>query len=136
MKKSWFIPAIIWFITSTILLVLPGDDLPSNGIFGIQNFDKLVHLGMFSLLTILFAFPFAKAGIESKALTKKIFTIAIAVVIYGIVMEFVQEYWAINRAFDLSDMLFDSIGSVLGGVAILIFGKKIGPDRNQGRNQN
>lgn len=124
MKKSWFIPAILWFITSTILLVLPGDDLPSNGIFGIQNFDKLVHLGMFALLTILFSFPFVKAGLENKLLRKYTLLIAIAVVAYGIIMEFVQEYWATNRAFDYTDMIFDSVGSLLGGVALLFLAKK------------
>ena len=136
MKKSWFIPAIVWFITSTILLTLPGDDLPSTEIFGIENFDKLVHLGMFSLLTFLFSYPFLKAGTVKNKFILWTMRIAFMVMIYGILMEFIQKYWAKGRAFDYSDILFDCIGSIMGGIALHILGKKIGPDRNRGRNQN
>ncbi len=136
MRISWFIPAILWLLTSTILLVLPGDDLPSSGIFGIQNFDKLVHLGMFALLTFLFAYPFLKIGVEIKSLKKTTLVITLLVVTYGILMEFVQKYWTSDRMFDYVDILFDSLGSFIGGNVLLFFYKKIGPDRNQGRNQN
>ena len=138
MKKTWFLPAIAWLIISTILLVLPGDDLPTSGLFGIENFDKIVHLGMFSLLTILFVYPFIKAGKSRKAVVRITIMTVFSVVAYGFVMELVQKYWASDRSFDLVDLLFDTVGSVAGGLVISssIAYKKIGPDGNRGRNQN
>jgi len=56
-------------------------------------------------------------------------------------MEYYQKYFSPGRSFDLADILFDSAGSIAGMVAISIYyakkyDKKIGPDGNQGRNQN
>ncbi len=138
MKISWFLPGVVWLIISTILLLLPGDDLPSTGFFGIENFDKIVHLGMFALLTFLFSLPFLKLYSTKSGLKKASISIALLIIIYGILIEYAQKYWASDRAFDLIDIIFDSIGSIIGLLIInsKIAYKKIGPDRNRGRNQN
>ncbi len=131
-------PGIVWLIFTTILLLLPGDDLPSNGFFGIEHFDKIVHLGMFTLLTFLFSLPYLKSDSTKNELKKASISIALLIIIYGILMEYAQKYWASDRAFDLIDILFDSIGSIFGVLVInnRYTYKKIGPDRNRGRNQN
>ncbi len=52
-------------------------------------------------------------------------------------MEFVQKFFAVQRSFDIIDILFDTLGSLVGMVAIRQYMfKKIGPNENRGRNQN
>lgn len=137
MRPIHFIPAVIWLIISIILLTLPGNDLPHNGIFNLPNFDKLVHFGMFFLLSVFFCFPFSKPGEKSSAITAVFYKVAFFVIIYGIVMEFVQKFFAVQRSFDIIDILFDTLGSLAGMVAIRRYTfKKIGPNENRGRNQN
>jgi VanZ family protein len=52
-------------------------------------------------------------------------------------MEFVQRDFVRGRSFDVIDILFDTIGSIAGVIAVRqYYRKKIGPDGNQGRNQN
>ena len=136
MRIVYFIPAIIWFIASVILLTLPQNDLPHSSLFNIPNFDKLVHLIMFFLLTVLFSYPFSKLPVKTVAIAS-VFKVAFSVIVYGIIMEFVQKYFTSSRAFDMIDILFDSLGSFLGLVAIRQYMyKKIGPNENRGRNQN
>ena len=59
MRSLYFVPAVLWFIVTTILLTLPENDLPHSSLFDLPYFDKYVHLLMFFLLTTLFCFPFS-----------------------------------------------------------------------------
>ncbi len=135
MRLKQFLPAIIWFIISSILLAMPGDDLPDTSLFDIPFFDKFIHLGMFFLLTFLFCYPYSLYN--SFSVWKfTAYKIAISAIAYGIGMEYVQKHFVAGRSFDLVDILFDSLGCGSGVAGIWIFQKKIGPDRNRGRNQN
>lgn len=137
MRAIYFIPAIIWFIISIVLLTLPGNDLPHNSFFDLPFFDKYVHFGMFFLLTVLFSFPFYKLPDKTTAVISIFYKVSFFVILYGVIMEFVQKFFTFERSFDVVDMLFDSLGSLAGLFAIRqFFYKKIGPNENRGRNQN
>ena len=137
MTYKSFLPGLIWFIISVVLLVLPNNDLPHTRYFDIPFFDKYVHFTMFFLLTGLFSFPFISLATE-KSVIKSWFTrIALFVIVYGILMEFVQKFMTVDRSFDLVDIVFDSLGSVAGLITVsYYYHNKIGPNRNRGRNQN
>jgi len=98
--------ALLWFIVTTVLLVIPGNALPKAPPIEIPFFDKWVHVVLFGILSWLFC-AFAKS-IPDKV------KILVVVIIYGIAMEFVQKYLVINRSFDIVDIVADSIGAVLG----------------------
>ena len=53
-----FLPGIAWFFVVLTLVILPGDDIPQpRGWFewiNLIQFDKIVHIGIFSLLSFLF----------------------------------------------------------------------------------
>ena len=137
MKLARFIPGVIWFIISTYLLVLPGSDLPHNSFFDFPYFDKLVHLTMFFLLSLLFSIPFISLPQQQQIIKRWVVNIALSVLAYGIIMEFVQKFWVAGRSFDLADIVFDALGTSGGMLVAMQFAtKKIGPDGNRGRNQN
>jgi VanZ family protein len=92
---------------------------------------------MFFVLTVLFCYPFIFSKGDPIVIKSWFIKIAMWVVVYGIIMEFVQKYLVYGRSFDVTDILFDAVGSVAGLSAVMLFfGKKIGPNRNRGRNQN
>ena len=137
MRLTSFLPGIIWFIISAVLLALPGDALPHNKLFNIPFFDKYVHFTMFLMLTALFSYPFIFSDADETIVKAWFNKVAMYVILYGILMEFVQKYFVTGRSFDVTDILFDSLGSLAGLlVARKIMSKKIGPNRNRGRNQN
>jgi len=121
-KTKLFIPAVIWFFVIFYLLIMPGKKIPHGGIFGIPNFDKLVHASLFGMQVLLAGFPFVKSATASKVLLLKI---SVAAVLYGIAMEFVQKYFTTDRAFDYWDMLADAVGALAGYWCIIFWYKKI-----------
>jgi len=106
-----FIPAAVWFAITTFLLVVPGSDIPQASFLDEIYFDKWVHIGLFSGLTFLTAWPFVVKNMASRKLLIKIGT---SFIIYGVLMEFVQKYLALERSFDGWDMLADGTGCFLG----------------------
>ena len=113
MFKPYFIPGLLWLIVSTVLLTLPGSNLPKAQWLDTIYFDKWVHIGMFTLMVVLWNWGFMKTGKTTSL--KRIFVItAIMAVLYGILMEFVQKYFVPGRSCDIKDMLADAAGSGVG----------------------
>ena len=77
------------------------------------NIDKLYHVLAYFILTTCWLFTFHK-----KSLLK--YVIAIACVIYGILIELLQETITTNRTGDYKDVLSNTIGIVL---AIIVYNK-------------
>lgn len=104
-------PAIIWSAIVFVLLAMPGDGLPSEELYFIPHFDKLVHATLFFILVWLWVKHLkAKNTVSSKAL----FLITLAATAYGVAMEFVQIYT--GRDFSVGDMLADGVGAFLGAL--------------------
>jgi VanZ family protein len=137
LKFKSFIPGIAWLLLVTGLLCLPGSTIPKNSFLALLHADKWVHIVLFGMLFLLFAYPLRWSAHEKK--DRWMFLIALLGILFGVAMEFVQKYWVINRSFELRDIVADSAGCVLGWICagkIWRLDKKIGPDRNRDRNQN
>lgn len=114
-KPVYFIPAFVWFIIANILFLMPGEDVPAISFLDEIYFDKWVHAGLFFGLVFLTALPYLKTQRLSKKLLIKI---SITFILYGVLIEFLQRYVAIDRDYDVYDMIADSIGCVLGAIAV------------------
>jgi VanZ family protein len=140
-KVTSFIPGIAWFIVTIFLFCMPGNDLPESDFFPLPYFDKLVHFGMFFLLTALFSWPLRLATIGNVAKKRWFLLIAVVAFAYGIIIEFVQANFVPYRSYDNWDILADGIGCLGAYLWSLNYllrrdSKKIGPNGNRGRNQN
>jgi VanZ family protein len=108
--------AICWFIISTILLTLPGSTLPQENWMDKIWVDKWVHIGMFSLLTVLWCMGWRslKKPTDFQKWKRVCIIIGCVWLMYGISMEFVQKYLIPNRSFDPGDILADAVGCTIG----------------------
>ncbi len=107
---------IIWAIIIFILCSIPGDTLPSSSFIKIPHFDKLVHFGMFFILAI---FIISELNYQTKWNQFKVALVTLTiVVVYGGVIEILQQNYFTNRSGDYIDFIADSLGAV---VAILTF---------------
>jgi VanZ family protein len=109
-----FIPAVIAFIVATVLFCLPGEDFPKEDWFELISLDKLIHIGLFVTLVLLWCLPFIPIRKESSKLKALFIKIAFAFVLYGIAIEFVQDNFISNRTFGVDDMVADAIGCFIG----------------------
>ena len=109
-------PAIGWLLVVTLLLVLPGQALPQETWLSNIQFDKIVHIGLFAVLTWLFCRGWYQNGRTQDRLKIIFIYITLAAVVYGLVMEFVQKYYVPFRSFDVYDVVADGIGAFAGSL--------------------
>lgn len=131
-RSVW--PPLLWTLTIFVLMILPGEDLPDDGIFGMPDFDKLVHFGFFFGFVWLWNNWNRGRYKTSTTSHTSLFVIFLLACAYGIGMEYFQKHFT-GRSFDIRDIYADSAGA-LAGWLFSFFGKKISPYRNRGRNQN
>ena len=124
MKKTYYplIGAIGWFILSIILLTLPGTAFPEEDWLDKIWFDKWVHIGMFSIMVVLWCMSLyvLKRGSDLQQLKQYFILITILCLAYGIGMEFIQKNFIPHRSFDFGDIVADAAGCSVG----LIFSTK------------
>jgi VanZ family protein len=108
-----FVPAILWFLATVVLLCLPGSAFPKSSWLTVIHADKCVHIGLFSVLCFLFAYPFRQSSFPAGRRKNYFLLILIGGIVYGTVMEFVQKYWIPNRSFELADIASDSTGCII-----------------------
>jgi len=111
-KSFW--PAVIWLLLSTIAFCLPGSALPKNDWFAVVQFDKWIHVGLFSVMIFLWCLPVIHRPHITLSLTKLFLGIAFAFFCYGIAMEFIQHFFVSNRSFDIGDIAADAAGCLIG----------------------
>lgn len=106
--KFSFVFATGWLMLITLLLCIPGTRLPKVQWHDKIFLDKWIHVFLFLVLVFLWCRAYTIK-------TKKIFLlITVLCIVYGVVMELVQEYLIPFRSFDLRDMIANSIGAVAG----------------------
>ena len=105
-KKYW--KSIFWIIVILILSAISGNELKKIPIIPIPHFDKIVHFGMYFILTSVLILDFTK---NQKMNFKTLFFILIFSISYGILMELMQEYVFEKRSADFYDFTANSIGS-------------------------
>ena len=113
-----FVPAIIWFLILCFLVFLPGSDVPSVGWAQQLHVDKVVHFSLFGILFLLTSLPILKSFLSAKAKVQYLFTIAISIILWGILTEIIQHYFIPGRTFDIGDWIADTIG-VFAGVWVI-----------------
>ena len=118
MKKNQFslIAAVSWFIVSFVLLTLPGTAFPKEDWLDKIWIDKWIHIGLFSILVILWcrSYRSLRANATIEKLKRTFIIVAVIGLGYGIAMEFVQKYCIPYRSFDVGDIVADAVGSFLG----------------------
>lgn len=119
------LPGIAWFFVVSILVFLPGNDMPKVRWLNIPHFDKIVHAGLFGGMVFLFCLPFFKSDLSLKKKRNYFMLIAFLAIVYGIVVEFIQKYYIPGRSFDLLDWMADSIGVVIAFFVATYWSNKI-----------
>jgi len=111
---KYFLPGIAWFFIVAILTLMPGSDVPDVGwLDKIPDFDKLVHAGLFGGLSFLFSLPLLKMSFSFKQKTYLSIRISLAVIVWGITVEFLQKFFIPGRDFDLLDWAADAAGVLI-----------------------
>jgi hypothetical protein len=112
-----FWPGAMAFTIATILFCLPGDKFPEDELFNIFQVDKLIHIGLFALMVVLWSLPFISRVGDSDRLGNIFIGVALAFVFYGVLIEFIQGSFISNRTMGIDDMIADALGCGVGFIA-------------------
>ncbi len=109
LKKYWL--SIIWSIIIIIFCSLPSSNIPRNRIINIPHLDKILHFGIYFILSLLILY-------ETKIKTGKNKIVFILTAVFsfvlGLLIEIEQQYLISSRTGDLYDLLADIIGAISG----------------------
>jgi len=102
---------VVWLLILSILSLTPGDNLPDIE-FHLFGLDKLIHFIFYFILVILMSIGFRLK--KSEPFYKSIVWIVVTGVFIGWSIEFVQGNYVTNRQFEYSDIIANSLGTVVG----------------------
>lgn len=87
---------------------------------GILHIDKVIHLLMYTVLTIVFVCSLQKGGVS--AVKTAVLGISLPI-LYGGVIELLQEYYFPPRTGDVFDWIADIIGVFIGYFLVVLLCK-------------
>ncbi len=126
-RKFRWIPPILWGILIAVLSLIPGG--PGNfQLFGIPHIDKIGHFGMYGIWAFLISH--AIVGYKTISLQKAFWLTFILGTLVGVVLEFGQEIMTLGRSFEVSDMIANGIGSLIGAWGGKLFYQFRNPTNN------
>lgn len=96
------------------LTALPGNEFPDLGYFDLFSFDKFVHAFFFAILSYNIAMGQYKQYRFCSIRYRCAKTAVLISVVYGILLEILQQYVWFDRTGDVLDVLANTIGSILG----------------------
>lgn len=103
--------AILWALVILVLCLMPGQRLPQWNWFAVFELDKLVHGGMFFVLSVLLAQAFRGNGMPVRYI---LWAVAVSV-LYGVGTEVMQDMEALGRRMDINDMIANTVGALAAG---------------------
>ena len=105
-KKNKF--TILWIIVILVLCLIPSSEIPKSN-FIIPHFDKIAHLGMFFILSLIY-----NHEQKTKKFSDNLFPTIILTIYLAILTETVQKTLTSDRQFDIIDIMADVSGSIFG----------------------
>jgi VanZ family protein len=117
----FYIPAILWILLVLFLCTIPGSDIPRDPLFEKIHMDKIVHFGLFGCTVLLLCIGYYRQYRTISRLTLSLFALSAA--FYGLAIEYIQKYFAVQRSFDMSDVAADTVGAIAGIIAFKLIRK-------------
>lgn len=120
-KTFWFLTALGWTIFVAFTCLINSKDLPSIGI-EVIGIDKIIHFLFHFIFTLLWSiYYFSK---EKKVTIKRVTTVVIVSLLFGIVIEWLQASFTVTRQADVLDVIFNSGGAISSGLIVYYTLKK------------
>jgi hypothetical protein len=103
--KTYKILGVLWWLFITIICLV---ELKIQTVSTPSFTDKIVHFSMYFILNYLF--------LKSRSVNNYLFSSIL--ILYGIIIEVLQELFTVSRHFDIYDIFANSFGVI---VALMLF---------------
>lgn len=120
MKDKRLFLAVLWLVIVAAALLTPGNNLPKVPLFPYA--DKLIHFGVFAILTFLWSRVGTIDQQGSLCWRKLLTNLLVFTIIFPILVEYLQMYVP-NRSFEIEDIIANLIGGIIGFIGFIILYK-------------
>ena len=113
---------IVWSLLILFLTLAPGEYIPEITLWEILTFDKLAHIGIFTILAFLMIIGFIK---QSDYMILRMHPVRASIIIavsYGLIIEGIQSFIP-GREVELNDIIANTLGSLIGSVLFFVIYK-------------
>lgn len=108
-----FWKTIIWAIIVFSISSFPGNKVDHVPFLNIPHIDKIIHAGMYFILSFSFLFEINNNSFYQTLRLKLSIIILILSISYGFILEILQSFLFIERSGDFYDFLANSLGCIL-----------------------
>ncbi len=119
MLKNWLytIAFTSWMslVAYSCLTSFSGEDIPS---FNLPHIDKVVHFGFYFVGAILGTMALRELSKSKIPLKKVLLIILVMVIVFGMIIEVLQQEYTLDREGDMFDVLANSLGAVCGSLCM------------------
>jgi VanZ family protein len=106
--------ALLWAMFILILCGIPGRDIPHISFLELVSVDKFVHAGMFFVLQVLLIRGITLQTNYSSLQRNTKVSAVLSCIIYGGLLELMQDVVFADRSADLFDFIANSVGCISG----------------------
>lgn len=114
---------LCWAVIILVLCNMPTQGISSNFVY-FEGFDKIVHLGLFFVLTVLIFNGLIRQSTNYQFKFSTIITIGFVTSLFGGLIEVIQWQYFTYRSGDWWDLFADTIGIAMAIFAFLLMGNK------------
>lgn len=113
--------AIIWNVIILIMCLVNLSNINEVKKISIPNLDKVVHFMFYT--TSAFLWCWALLNKKTKTHKLNLILIVLSLVLFGLVIEFLQDVMPNQRSFEWLDVLCNTLGVLFGTALYLIYAK-------------
>ena len=110
--------ALFWTISITVACLVSMTDVPN---ITVDQADKIVHLGFYTVFSILWFLYLRTAIKDTKKLFLSVFLLSVS---FGILIEICQSVFTENRQADVRDAIANTLGTLLGLGIMAVYNKR------------
>lgn len=108
-----FWKTIIWAIIIFIISSFPGNKVDRVPFLDIPHIDKVIHLGMYFILSFSFLFEINNNSFYQTLRLKLLIIVLVLSISYGFTLEILQSLLFTERSGDFYDFLANSLGCIM-----------------------
>ena len=120
MLNRYFLAASAWTAAITVLCLLSADTVDKVSLINIPHKDKVAHFVFYFVFTLLWSKYFRSLHKDGKKARFMVFLFAAA---WGILIEFCQMLFTVQRSADIYDAAANIAGSIIAIIAIWLYRK-------------
>ncbi len=110
LKNAWLAAALVWTVAVAVLCLASFNTLPS---IGGRQADKFVHF-VFHFVFCALWFSYARIAFPGAGVLRTAVLVFLFALVFGIGIEFAQEYFTHTRQADLLDVAANATGALSG----------------------